>query len=57
MYIAEGRVPCMNEDPNLWFSKENSAKTATAVTLCRSCPERDACLAAALVFEKKQGRT
>lgn len=43
----EVSLPCLAEDPELWFA-ESPADVEAAKTLCASCPLRADCLAGAL---------
>jgi len=42
-----GLVPCLQEDPDLWFA-ESPVLLDRAKAYCRECPLRAACLAGAL---------
>lgn len=43
----EGRTPCQQQDPELWFA-EHPVQIERAKELCRSCPVVTECLAAAM---------
>lgn len=47
-------LPCRGDDPDLWFA-ESSAHVERAKELCRACPVREQCLAAALEREEPWG--
>ena len=46
--------PCRTHDPDLWFA-ESPAKLEQAKQLCRRCPVRTECLAAALARRESWG--
>lgn len=51
----EHRTPCAEVGaPDLWFAKERS-KRQFAVSVCRSCPAQDRCLAEALRLHPIRG--
>lgn len=53
--LSEGQLtPCRIHDPELWFSRRK-ANQAKALSLCRGCPQREACLAATLETERSLG--
>ncbi|TPG14053.1 WhiB family transcriptional regulator [Pedococcus bigeumensis] len=46
---------CADSSSWLWFEDANSPKTRRAETICKTCPVRRTCLAAALVYAEEFG--
>ena len=55
MFRPDHDTPCMNYDPDLWFSGQRTDKEI-AKKLCFSCPLREACLEDCLDYEELAGR-
>ncbi len=46
---------CTDGQSEAWFSEADTLKTRRAIRVCGSCPVRQLCLAAALVFDEEFG--
>ncbi|MDN5795880.1 MAG: WhiB family transcriptional regulator [Intrasporangium sp.] len=46
---------CVSATGDAWFSEHGTGKAQRAAQICASCPIRDLCLAAALVFGEEFG--
>jgi WhiB family redox-sensing transcriptional regulator len=56
--LDDSDVPCRAGDPAAWWPNKkhlNSPTTHVAVTACRGCPARDACLTYALAAGEREG--
>ena len=49
------RGACADDDSEAWFSEADTLKSRRAIRVCESCPVRQLCLAAALVFDEEFG--
>ena len=49
------RGSCVGDQTGLWFSEPGTLKSLRAASICRSCPVRQLCLAAALAFDEEFG--
>ena len=49
------RGACADDDSEAWFSEADTLKSRRAIRVCGSCPVRQRCLAAALVFDEEFG--
>ncbi len=49
------RGACTDGDSEAWFSEADTLKSRRAILVCGSCPVRQLCLAASLVFDEEFG--